>query len=283
MLDGTGDAHGDVQLRRDDLAGLADLHVVRHEAGVDGGTGRAYGGAQLVSQGVEVLEVVAVLHATAAGDDDLGCGQFRTVGLRQLFTDEGGGAGVGDGADGLDSSSAAFSGSGVETGGPHGDHLHRSRGLHGGDGVTGVDRTLEGVGAFNGDDLGDLVDVQQGSDARQVVLAVGGRRRQHVAVALAQLRNQRRDVFRQLMRVGGVVGYQHLGHAGDLGSGFGHGTDALPCHEDDHLATDLLRGGHGVECGGCQRAVVVFSDYQDSHLRSPSLRSSVCRPVQPRT
>lgn len=37
VLDGTGDAHRDVQLRGDDLAGLADLHVVRHETGVDRG------------------------------------------------------------------------------------------------------------------------------------------------------------------------------------------------------------------------------------------------------
>ncbi|MDT4853159.1 hypothetical protein FQZ97_874150 [compost metagenome] len=230
-----------------------------------------------------MLEVVAVLQATAAGDDDPGSGQFRTVGLGQLFTDEGGFAGVGDAAHGLDGSGAAFSGSGVEAGATHGDHLHGSGGLHGGDGVTGVDRALEGVGAFNGDDLGDLVDVQQGSYARQVVLAVGGGRRQHMAEIAGDGSHQRRDVFRQLVRVGGVVGYQHLGDTSDLGGGFGSSADALPRHEYDNLATNLLRSGNGVEGGSGQRVVVVFSDYQDCHLRSPSLRASVSRPARPRT
>ena len=36
MLDRTRDADGDVELRGDDLAGLADLHVVRDEARVEG-------------------------------------------------------------------------------------------------------------------------------------------------------------------------------------------------------------------------------------------------------
>jgi hypothetical protein len=62
----------------------------------------------------------------------------------------------------------------VEAGGTHGDDLDRSARLHGGDGVTGVDRALEGVGAFDRDDLGDLVNVQQRGNARQDVLAVGG-------------------------------------------------------------------------------------------------------------
>ena len=36
MLDGTQDAGDDVELRRDDLAGLADLPVVRGITGIDG-------------------------------------------------------------------------------------------------------------------------------------------------------------------------------------------------------------------------------------------------------
>src|SRR6185369_13339396 len=35
MLDRTGNADREVQLRRDDLAGLADLVVVGHEPGID--------------------------------------------------------------------------------------------------------------------------------------------------------------------------------------------------------------------------------------------------------
>ena len=55
MLDRAGDADGDVELGRDDLAGLADLLVVRRIAGVDRGARGADGGAQLVGQRLDVL------------------------------------------------------------------------------------------------------------------------------------------------------------------------------------------------------------------------------------
>ena len=74
-------------------------------------------GASLSARGVEDLEVVAVLHAAAAGDHDLGSGQFRTVGLGQLFADEGGLAGIGRAGNLLDGSRTAFGGDGVEAGG----------------------------------------------------------------------------------------------------------------------------------------------------------------------
>ena len=195
----------------------------------------------------------------------MAAGQFRTVGLGQLFADEGGLAGIGRAGNLLDGSRTAFGGDGVEAGGTHGDHLDRSRGLHGSDGVTGVDRTLEGVGADHFDDLGDLVDVQQRGDARQEVLAVGGSRGQHVAVVLAQLGDQRRDVFRQLVGVGGVVGDQHLGDALDLGGGFGHGGNVLSGDQHVDVAANGLGSGNGVQGGSRQGRVVVLSDNQDSH------------------
>src|SRR5437868_11418907 len=37
MLNGAGDTDRDVEIGSDDLAGLTDLIVVRHEAGIDGG------------------------------------------------------------------------------------------------------------------------------------------------------------------------------------------------------------------------------------------------------
>src|SRR3546814_13996771 len=58
MLDRAGDADGDVKLWRDDLAGLADLVVVRHEAGIDGGAAGADGGAQLVGDRFDQLEIL---------------------------------------------------------------------------------------------------------------------------------------------------------------------------------------------------------------------------------
>ncbi|CAG8871198.1 hypothetical protein PS627_04352 [Pseudomonas fluorescens] len=129
----------------------------------------------------------------------------------------------------LDGSRATFGGNGVEAGGTHGDDLDRSARLHGGNRVAGVDRTLEGVGGFDRDDFRDLVDVQQRGHAWQHVLAIGGRRGQHMAVALAQLGHQRRYVFRQLMRVGCIVGHQYLGDASDLRGRFGHAPHALAC------------------------------------------------------
>jgi hypothetical protein len=73
VLDGARDADRDVELRRDDLAGLADLVVVGHEAGIDRGARGAQRGAELVGQRLEQLVVVlAAAHAATAGDDDLG-------------------------------------------------------------------------------------------------------------------------------------------------------------------------------------------------------------------
>src|SRR3546814_8473694 len=88
MLERAGDADGDIKLWRDDLAGLADLVVVRHEAGIDGGAAGADGGAQLVGDRFDQLEILARAHATAARDDDLGRGQFRPVRFLQFLTDE---------------------------------------------------------------------------------------------------------------------------------------------------------------------------------------------------
>src|SRR3546814_19437514 len=61
---------------------------VRHEAGIDGGAAGADGGAQLVGDRFDQLEILARAHAAAARDDDLGRGQFRPVRFLQFLTDE---------------------------------------------------------------------------------------------------------------------------------------------------------------------------------------------------
>src|SRR5690606_35965800 len=58
VLDGAGNAHGDVQVRGDDLAGLADLHVAGYVAGIYRGAGGTDGGTELVGQLVDHLEVL---------------------------------------------------------------------------------------------------------------------------------------------------------------------------------------------------------------------------------
>src|SRR5690606_5794173 len=242
-------------------------HVVGHKACVHCSARGTYGSAQLVGQAVQQLEVVAVLHAATAGDHDLGTSQLGTVGLGQFFAHKGGGAGVLGGGNRFHCGTATFGGHGVEAGAAHGDDLDRGVGLDGGDGVTGIDRALEGVGAFDGDDLGDLVDVQQSGNARQVVLAVGAGRGQDVAVALAQLGDQQGDVLRQLVGVGGVVGQQDLGDTSHFGSGFSHGATTGTSDQDLNIATDGSGSSHGVQGGGIQFGVVVFSNNQNRHVR----------------
>src|SRR5678816_913191 len=55
VLDGTADADGDVELRRDDLAGLTDLPIVRCIPRVDRGTARTERGPELVCEWREHL------------------------------------------------------------------------------------------------------------------------------------------------------------------------------------------------------------------------------------
>ena len=79
----------DVELRRDHLAGLPDLQVVRDEAGVDGGAARAHRGAHLIDQRLEHgLEILARFEPASAGHDDARLGQLRTVALDRIEADE---------------------------------------------------------------------------------------------------------------------------------------------------------------------------------------------------
>src|SRR6266851_6156092 len=84
MLDRAGNADGDVEVGRHDLAGLADLVVVGHVARVDGGAAGAEAGPQLVGQRLQHLEVLAARQAAAARYDDLGAGQLGPLALGEL-------------------------------------------------------------------------------------------------------------------------------------------------------------------------------------------------------
>ena len=69
VLDRARDADREVQLRRNDLAGLADLQIVRGVARVDRGARCADGGAELVGEAVDDLEVVGAAERAAARHD----------------------------------------------------------------------------------------------------------------------------------------------------------------------------------------------------------------------
>src|SRR6266702_8646404 len=77
VLDRPGDPGGEVQLRRDGLAGLAHLVAVRVPAGVDGRPGRPDRGAEQVGEPFHQGEVLGAAQAAAAGHDDRGVGQLR--------------------------------------------------------------------------------------------------------------------------------------------------------------------------------------------------------------
>src|SRR5271156_5415910 len=74
---------GEIEIRRHNLAGLADLPVVGRIAGVYRGARRADCRAELVGNRLYIFgEIVAALHRPAAGNNDLRRGQFRTLRLR---------------------------------------------------------------------------------------------------------------------------------------------------------------------------------------------------------
>src|SRR5690606_13928152 len=241
------------------------LHVVGHEAGIHRGAGGTHGGAELVGDAVEHLEVVAVLHAATTGDNDLGGGQFRAVGLRQLLALEGGQAAVVDGGHRLDGGGTTAGGGCLEGGTAHGEGLDGITALHGGDHIAGIDRALEGVGRHHGADLGNGLHVEERGGAGQHVLAGGGGGGEDMAVILAELGDQRGDIFRQLVTVGGVVRHQHLADAGDLGGGLGGGAAILAGHQDVDVTADGLGRGNGVEGSGVKCVVAVLSNHQNAH------------------
>ncbi len=65
-------AHRDVEVWGHHLAGLADLVVIGHETRIHRRPRGTHSSAQLVGQGVQQGEVLAVLQASAAGHHDSG-------------------------------------------------------------------------------------------------------------------------------------------------------------------------------------------------------------------
>ena len=148
VLDRAGDAEGDVELRRDDLAGLADLLVVGRVARIDRGAARAERRAELVGQRREHL-VELVARCPARGRREtmiLAAVEFGPFVLGDLAADEADRPLSAAAATVSIAADAAAGRRGIEAGGAHGDHLDRVEALHRGDRVAGVDRALEGVG-----------------------------------------------------------------------------------------------------------------------------------------
>jgi hypothetical protein len=148
MLDGAGDADREVKLRRDDLAGLADLVVIRHETGVDRSTGGTERRTELVGERFEQLVVVLATAQTATtGNDDLGGTEFGPFGFGQFAVGQGGLGGVGSRRDAFDFCGISAVDR-IKGGGADGDDLDAVGTLDGSQRVAGVDRADEGVGTF---------------------------------------------------------------------------------------------------------------------------------------
>ena len=152
----------------------------------------------------------------AARDDHLGAGQFRALAVGDLLADEARQTGIAAPAHVLDRGRAALGLGLVEGGAAHGDDQLGIGGFDGGDGVAGIDRTGEGLVAFDREDVGDLHHVEQRGDARRDVLAGGGRGRDEGVVS----RHQRPPAARRSRPAGWHRRHrrpEHLAHAGDLG------------------------------------------------------------------
>ena len=241
VLDRARDADRDVELRGDHLAGLADLPVVRRIARVDRRARGAHRRAELVGHRLDVgLEVLGLLHRPAAGDDDLGGGELRPVGLGERVADERRHARIARRGDRFDRRRAAGGGR-AERGRAHGrDDLRIGR-FDGLDRVAGVDRPLEGFGAHDLDDVGDLHHVEERRDPRQHVLGARGRRRDDRVVGGAERHDQRRERLGEPVRVGRGVGDENLADARKLRGRLGGRRDAPP--GDEHV--DRLRDLEG--------------------------------------
>src|ERR1700729_2585812 len=140
VLDRGGNADRDIEFRRHPLAGLADLPVVRRISGIDRGARSADAGAEFVGERLDIFgEILAALHGAAAGDDDLGRRQFRTIALGDLLADKTGEAGIGRRRGIFHRCAAAVAGRGKGRG-AHRDDLLGVLRLHGLDRVAGIDR-----------------------------------------------------------------------------------------------------------------------------------------------
>ena len=276
VLDGAGDADGDIQLGRDDLAGLPHLHVARHVAGVDRGARRADGGAELVRQRVDELEGIAA-RERAAARDHLRCAlQIRPIAA-------GGGTATRNACAWAGPRlarpfrrwrcrrTATASNEACESWRRSSCRGHFDRG----DGIARVDRPAKARGAFDGHDVRDLRRIEQRGDARHQVLAEGGRRAEDVRERRCELGDLRRERGGERVFVRGVGHVEHARDAGDLRGLRRDGRTRRREHGDHDFAAGERGGGlHALGRGGVELAARVFGDDEYLAHTRPRLSSS---------
>jgi hypothetical protein len=188
--------------------------------------------------------------------------------MGNVGADEAGKALVAAAGDGLDLARPALASCLLEGGGAHGNHLLRVGALHRGDGVAGIDRAGEGVGALDRENIGQLHHVEQSGDARRDILAGGGGGDEEGVVTRHQFGDERRDILGEAVGVGRIVGDVDLADAGDLRSGLGDRADARSGDDQMDLA-ELRRGGYGGQGGVLELPLLMLDPDERLHPITP--------------
>ena len=264
MLDRAGNTHRDIQLRRDDLAGLPDLIVVRHKARIHRRPAGTHRRTQRIGNRVEQGEIIAVLHATAARNHHPRGGQFRPLALGQFRRHEPRHRRARHRRHRLNRGAATFGRHRIEARRPHRDYLLGVAALHRRHRVAGINRPHESIGIHHAGNIADRLAVEQRGHARHDVLAHRRRRGQQMRIAGRERNQQRRHRLGQRVGIGRIIGQQHLGHTRQLARRRGGGLHALAGHQHMHLA-ELRRRSHRGTRRLLDDAGFVVQQYQNGH------------------
>ncbi len=269
MLDRTRNADRDVKLGGDDLAGLADLPVVRRIARIHRRAAGTDSGIELVCKLFDQREIGQRAHAAPARDDDPSTGQVGPVGRGDLVLHPGRQAAIDRGRDLFDRRCTARARR-VKRCGADRHHLLRVRRLDGLDRVTGIDRPVEGGSVMHRQHLGNHHHVQKRRHPGQHRFRQRTRRGHDMLVILGKCCNQRRRRFGHAVCIARVIGQQHLGHARQrcrLGCG-SPGPSAR--HKDGHRTKRLHRSQRLGHLIGGKLAVIHIGKKKNRHQITPA-------------
>ena len=262
MLDRPGDSDGEINLGRNDLARLTDLHLVGRVARIDGRTRRADRGAELVGETKQQLEVLGAAERSSPGDDlrrRLQIGPVGRAGFRAEVARVCGQAHVEHPR--FDAGAAAGT-CRLEGRHAHGrDELPGGIGLHRDDRVARVDRPPEAMGALDRHEIADLGNAEQRRDTRREVLAETRRGAEHMRVIGRERDDLRRKYRRERVFVLGPIDAQHLVHAVN-GGGLRCNSRGVRAEQRDRDLgiRDPARTGDALERREIERLAVVFTD-----------------------
>jgi hypothetical protein len=282
VLDGARDPRGQVQLRRDRLAGLTDLARIREPSGVDHRAGRGDGPAERLGELLELAEAVGLAEAAAAGDEDVGVLDVHIGAALLAALDHGGLVRPGRvlDVDILDRRAPAAGLAGLEGVEPADDHADVALVARLGDRGVLQDRALGHELAVLGLDVGDLhghAGVEARGEAGADLEAEQAAPEQRVAVAVVRddLGHHVDDRLREAL---GALGAVHLRGA----VGTERGTEVVgqviaPDHHGMGLAAELAGElgalGDGAQGVLVELPVLVKHVNQDiCHLAPPSSR-----------